>query len=174
MQSDDARASVKISATGLVFKLLKKASGHNWTIKPIGTQSGFKATAEVADKTQGSAIAAEIASSEFELKATANPGYSFDYWLVKSDSSKITENPKTVTLTAKETYTAYFREWKQAFATSDPPGMTTATGETSATATRKLDDTWTLEGPGRERRGHEVCLLELRRRPGLPRDGKQV
>lgn len=144
MQSDDARASVTISATDLVFKLLKKASGHNWTIKPIGTQSGFKATAEVADKTQGSAIAAEIATSEFELKATANPGYSFDYWLVKSDSSKTTENPKTVTLTANETYTAYFREWKQATVSSEPEGLTSGTDTELVTATRKWDDTWTL------------------------------
>ena len=88
--------SVKITQTYIELSLGKKASGENWTIKPIGTQTGFKATAEVADETQGSAIAAEIATNEFELKATANPGYSFDYWLVKSDSSKITENPKTV------------------------------------------------------------------------------
>ena len=136
--------SVKITQTYIELSLGKKASGENWTIKPIGTQTGFKATAEVADETQGSAIAAEIATNEFELKATANPGYSFDYWLVKSDSSKITENPKTVTLTADETYTAYFREWKQATVSSELEGLTSGSDTDLATAARKWDDTWTL------------------------------
>ena len=138
------RFSVKITQTYIELSLGKKASGENWTIKPIGTQTGFKATAEVADETKGSAIAAEIATNEFELKATANPGYSFDYWLVKSDSSKITENPKTVTLTADETYTAYFREWKQATVSSELEGLTSGSDTDLATAARKWDDTWTL------------------------------
>lgn len=40
---------------------------------------------------------------EIELKATANTGYAFDRW---NDGS--TDNPRTVTVTADVTYTAYF------------------------------------------------------------------
>lgn len=144
-QSDDNKVSIQITATFLSFTFYKRASGHNWTIKPIGAQSGFTATVAVADKTQGSAVAIEKATSEFELKATANSGYSFDYWLVKSDGSKITENPHTVKLTADETYTAYFREWKQATVSSEPEGLTSGTDTDLVTATRKWDDTWTLQ-----------------------------
>ena len=144
-QSDDNKVSIQITATFLSFTFYKRASGHNWTIKPIGTQSGFTATVDVADKTQGSATKVEKATSEFELRATANLGYSFDYWLVKSDNSKITENPHTVKLTADETYTAYFREWKQATVSSEPEGLTSGTDTDLVTATRKWDDTWALE-----------------------------
>lgn len=142
-QSDDNKVSIQITATFLDFTFYKKASGHNWTIKPIGAQSGFTATVAVADKTQGSAVAIEKATSEFELKATANSGYSFDYWL--SDGSKITENPHTVKLTADKSYTAYFREWKQATVSSEPEGLTSGTDTDLVTATRKWDDTWTLK-----------------------------
>ena len=117
---------------------------EEWTVRPIVAQDGFSATVDVADKEQGSAIAVKNATNEFELKATANPGYSFDYWLVKSDSSKITENPKTVTLTADETYTAYFRTWKQATVSSEPEGLTSGTDTDLVTAARKWDDTWML------------------------------
>lgn len=109
---------------------------EEWTVRPIVAQDGFSATVDVADKEQGSAIAVKNATNEFELKATANPGYSFDYWLVKSDSSKITENPKTVTLTADETYTAYFRTWKQATVSSEPEGLTSGTDTDLVTAAR--------------------------------------
>ena len=117
---------------------------EEWTVRPIVAQDGFSATVDVADKEQGSAIAVKNATNEFELKATANPGYSFDYWLVKSDSSKITENPKTVTLTADETYTAYFRTWKQATVSSEPEGLTSGTDTDLVTAARKWDDKWML------------------------------
>lgn len=136
--------SVKITKKYIQLSLGEGASGENWTIKPIGTQSGFTATVEVADERQGSVTKVEKATSEFELKATANPNYSFDYWLVKSDSSKITENPHTVKLTADETYTAYFRKWKQATVSSEPEGLTSGTDTDLVTAARKWDDTWTL------------------------------
>lgn len=144
--SDDFDAT--IAQTFIELGLGRRASGQNWTIKPIGTQSGFKATVDVADKTQGSVSSVENTTNEFELKATANPGYSFDYWLVKSDGSKITENPKKVTLTADETYTAYFRKWKQATVSSEPEGVTSGTDTDLVTAVRKWDDTWTLTAYG--------------------------
>ncbi len=144
--SDDFDAT--IAQTFIELGLGRRASGQNWAIKPIGTQSGFKATVDVADKTQGNASSVENATNEFELKATANPGYSFDYWLVKSDGSKITENPKKVTLTADETYTAYFREWKKATVSSEPEGLTSGTDTDLVTAVRKWDDTWTLTAYG--------------------------
>lgn len=147
-QSDDKKVSITITATLLRFTFFNKASGHNWTIKPIETQSGFTATVEVADKTQGSAAKAEKETNKFELKATAESGYSFDYWLVKSDGSKITENPCEVTLTADEIYTAYFHTWKQATAASEPGGLTSGTDTDLVTATRKWDDTWTLQAKG--------------------------
>lgn len=54
------------------------------------------------------------------------------------------ENPHKVKLIADETYTAYFREWKQALVSSEPEGLTTSDTTPVVTATRKLDDTWTL------------------------------
>lgn len=54
------------------------------------------------------------------------------------------ENPHKVKLTTDETYTAYFREWKQALVSSEPEGLTTSDTTPVVTATRKLDDTWTL------------------------------
>lgn len=133
-----------IAQTFIELGLGRWASGQNWTIKPIGTQSGFTATVAVADETQGSAAKVEKETNKFELSATANPGYSFDHWLVKSDGSKITENPHNVTLTANETYTAYFHTWKQATVSSEPEGLTSGTDTDLVTAARKWDDTWTL------------------------------
>ena len=158
-QSDDKKVSITITATLLRFTFFNKASGHNWTIKPIETQSGFTATVEVADKTQGSAAKAEKETNKFELKATAESGYSFDYWLVKSDGSKITENPCEVTLTADEIYTAYFHTWKQATAASEPGGLTSGTDTDLVTATRKWDDTWTLQAKGEAKQDGEKYVF---------------
>ena len=118
----------------------------DWVIKPVATASGFEAKAESSNQEQGSAVAVkQIAENTYELKANALPGYSFDHWIAESTKEKISQNPYTVTLTANETYTAYFREWKQATVSSDPDGAMTFTGKIAATATRKLDDTWTLD-----------------------------
>ena len=54
------------------------------------------------------------------------------------------ENPHKVKLTADETYTAYFREWKQATVSSEPEGLAQNNGTDAVTAVRKWDDTWTL------------------------------
>lgn len=54
------------------------------------------------------------------------------------------ENPHKVKLTTDEIYTVYFREWKQALVSSEPEGLTTSDTTPVVTATRKLDDTWTL------------------------------
>ena len=132
------RMSVKIVVS-------RKSPACDLTIKPVLAETGYTATVQTSDETKGSVARTEKATSEYELTANALPGYSFDHWFVESTKAEIKENPYTVKLTANEIYTAYFREWKQAFAASDPAGMTTETGVTSATATRKLDDIWTLE-----------------------------
>ena len=141
---DPYYVTISIRPTFFRMNINYPGMDEEWTVRPIVAQDGFSATVDVADKEQGSAIAVKNATNEFELKATANPGYSFDYWLVKSDSSKITENPKTVTLTADETYTAYFRTWKQATVSSEPEGLTSGTDTDLVTAARKWDDTWML------------------------------
>lgn len=74
----------------------------------------------------------------------ASSGYSLDYWLEESTKQQIEENPYTVTLTANETYTAYFRTWKQATVSSEPEGLTSGTDTDLVTAARKWDDTWML------------------------------
>lgn len=61
--SDDFDAT--IAQTFIELGLGRRASGQNWTIKPIGTQSGFKATVDVADKTQGSVSSVENTTNEF-------------------------------------------------------------------------------------------------------------
>lgn len=131
------RMSVKIVVS-------RKSPACDLTIKPVLAEKGYTATVQTSDETKGSVARTEKATSEYELTANALPGYSFDHWLVESTKAEIKENPYTVTLTSNETYTAYFREWKQATVSSDPDGAMTSTGKIAATATRKLDDTWTL------------------------------
>ena len=119
-----------------------------WVIKPVVASAEFVATTETSDPEKGT-VGAEIKETNiYEITARAVSGFSFDYWLVKSDGSKIAENPYKVTLTADETYTAYFREWKQATASSDPKELTRADGTDVVTAVRKEDDTWTLTANG--------------------------
>lgn len=143
--------TIEIRPTYFMLSIEYPGIDEEWTIEPVvvGGESTATATAKTSDGTQGTAVANETGTTnEYELKATANLGYSFDYWLVESDGSKITENPYKVTLTADETYTAYFREWKQATASSDPKELTRADGTDVVTAVRKEDDTWTLTANG--------------------------
>ena len=86
-------------------------------------------------------------TKEYELIASANDEYSFDYWSNENDSTEIIygNHHKLSDLTENVTYIAHFRAWNRAIVSSDPTGMTTVAGKTSATATRKEDDTWTLE-----------------------------
>ena len=115
-----------------------------WVIKPVVASAEFVATTETSDPEKGT-VGAEIKETNiYEITARAVSGFSFDYWLVKSDGSKIAENPYKVTLTADETYTAYFREWKQATVSSNPEGLTQNNGTDAVTTVRKWDDTWTL------------------------------
>lgn len=115
-----------------------------WVIKPVVASAEFVATTETSDPEKGT-VGAEIKETNiYEITARVVSGFSFDYWLVKSDGSKIAENPYKVTLTADETYTAYFREWKQATVSSNPEGLTQNNGTDAVTTVRKWDDTWTL------------------------------
>ena len=115
-----------------------------WVIKPVVASAEFVATTETSDPEKGT-VGAEIKETNiYEITARAVSGFSFDYWLVKSDGSKIAENPHKVKLTADETYTAYFREWKQALVSSEPEGLTSGTDTDLVTAARKWDDTWML------------------------------
>ena len=115
-----------------------------WVIKPVVASAEFVATTETSDPEKGT-VGAEIKETNiYEITARAVSGFSFDYWLVKSDGSKIAENPYKVTLTADETYTSYFREWKQATVSSNPEGLTQNNGTDAVTTVRKWDDTWTL------------------------------
>ena len=121
-------------------------STTEWTIKPIvAASSEIEAKVETNDSTQGSVTAVkQAAENTYELKATANPGYSFDHWVAASTQEEIAQNPYTVTLTASETYTAYFHEWKTATVSTDPEGLVRSNGTDAVTAARKWDDTWTL------------------------------
>ena len=135
-------------ASKLILTINKNSQAGTWTIKPNFSGSGnqYSATVISSDSSKGTAVATAIDGQEntYNLTATASNGYSLDYWLVKSDSSKITENPHNVTLTANETYTAYFHTWKQATVSSEPEGLTSGTDTDLVTAARKWDDTWTL------------------------------
>ena len=136
-------------ASKLILTVNKKSQAGTWTITPnfAGSGNQYSATVISNDSSKGTAAATPIDGQEntYKLTAMASSGYSLDYWLEESTKQQIEENPYTVTLTANETYTAYFREWKRATVSSDPDGATTATGKTAVTATRKLDDTWTLD-----------------------------
>lgn len=112
-----------ITTKSIVFRAggNSSLSTTEWTIKPIvAASSEIEAKVETNDSTQGSVTAVkQTAENTYELKATANPGYSFDRWVAARTLDEITQNPYTVTLTASETYTAYFRGWKQATVSSD-------------------------------------------------------
>lgn len=125
-------------------------STTEWTIKPIvAASSEIEAKVETNDSTQGSVTAVkQTAENTYKLKATANPGYSFDHWVAASTQEEIAQNPYTVTLTASETYTAYFHEWKTATVSTDPKGLVRSDGTDAVTAARKWDDTWTLTAYG--------------------------
>ena len=127
-------------------------STTEWTIKPIvAASSEIEAMVKTNDPNQGSVIAVkQAAENTYELKATANPGYSFDHWVAASTQEEITQNPYTVTLTASEIYTAYFHEWKQPAVSSDPVGLVPEDVTDAVKATRKWDDTWTLTAYGSE------------------------
>ena len=147
LENDDSDVFLTITINYIQFEVGDTGDDSvDWVVKPVATAAGFEAKAESNNEEQGSAAAVkQAAENTYELKATANPGYSFDHWVAARTKEEITQNPYTVTLTASETYTAYFREWKQATVSSDPDGATTSTGKIAATATRKLDDTWTLD-----------------------------
>lgn len=141
---DSDYVNITLGMTVLDIEISGAPSNGVWIIKPVVASAEFVATTKTSDSEKGT-VGAEIKETNiYEITARATTGFSFDHWLVESTQTEIKENPCTVTLTANETYTAYFREWKQATVSSDPDGVTTSTGKIAATATRKLDDTWTL------------------------------
>ena len=143
---------VTISIQPTFFRIFidwPRASYH-WTIKPHFETSEFTPDVKSSNTTQGTVTTIEKAINEYTLQADPLPGYSFDYWIegTGADEKQVKDNPYEVTLTADETYTAYFREWKQATASSDPKELTRADGTDVVTAVRKEDDTWTLTAYG--------------------------
>ena len=114
IEFEDKYVTVSIRQTSFEIAIQYPEMDEEWIIKPIvAAASEIEAKVETSDPEQGSAAAVkQTAENTYELKATANPGYSFDHWVAAITQEEITQNPYTVTLTASETYTACFHSWK--------------------------------------------------------------
>ena len=135
----------------LNIAISKRSTAGTWTLVPefAGSENKYTATAVSSDSAQGTASASAVdgQAETYMLTATAVEGYSFDHWIegTGADAKEVKDNPYKVTLTKNETYTAYFREWKEATVSTSPAGLLNGSGAAAATATRKVDDTWRLD-----------------------------
>lgn len=147
---------LSITATPTYFEML--LGGNNgysnpgtWTIKPILPKGSYTATVSSSDPAKGSVSARDAGDNVYELRATAEAGWSLDYWCNDADEAYHTEpvyqlrgNPYEVTLEQDEAYTAYFRAWNEATVSASPAAGGTVTAE------RIFDDEWKLTAAQKE------------------------